>query len=429
MLAHHDAEQAAVPHLGRAVSAVFQFIVQFLTLITAFRRCPCIVFQLPFFAASGRVIEKPRVVGHDKVYCPAVFRIGTWGLTGAGRFPACEADPGALKFCPALCGFGTVPAHDMPLRTYRHTVIVDGKVIFIYGRTAPADIQVDKRDNAVAEAVFIVRHGVMGRVQEKLCYLRLRKELLHGIPVIKEPDGIMPGSRAEDRENGQVIFRIGGGKHVQIIAKIPALPVGIPSDVTVRLAVDTVAFTIPYSFFKTVTGTFFTFLCSSVNRGAIPGNGKVEEVKEAILMGFQEEKVFEQLEKEKARLHVLWRCLFKLFEDVLDGKLFDRRCFLPFFVRFPGFFLWRMFFWRQINIIGKPKAVLEIVKGACSGSVTNSKAGKDGMEMVFLEVSSPFRIGSDFKLHREENGTEHVGREPWSGSKIRITVLQEGINL
>lgn len=70
------------------------------------------------------------------------------------------------------------------------------------------------------------------------------------------------------------------------------------------------------------------------------------------------------------------------------------------FFRLVRLILWRMGFGREIVIIGKPKAVLKIVKSACSGSVTNGKAGKDGMERVFFEVSSPFCIGSDFKLHR-----------------------------
>lgn len=46
----------------------------------------------------------------------------------------------------------------------------------------------------------------------------------------------MPGSGTEERENREVVFRIGGGEHIQVITEIITLPVGIPSDITVRLA-------------------------------------------------------------------------------------------------------------------------------------------------------------------------------------------------
>lgn len=96
----------------------------------------------------------------------------------------------------------------------------------------------------------------------------IREELPHGEPVIKKADGIMPGSRAKERENRQVVFRVSGGELT--------LPVGIPSDVTVRLAVGTVALAVPDAFFQTVTGTFFAFPCGGIDRGAIPGQSPVK---------------------------------------------------------------------------------------------------------------------------------------------------------
>ena len=64
----------------------------------------------------------------------------------------------------------------------------------------------------------------------------------------------MPGCRAKERENRQVVFRIRGGHHIQIIAEIVTFPVGIPSDVTVRLAIKTVTLAVPEAFFQTVAG-------------------------------------------------------------------------------------------------------------------------------------------------------------------------------
>ena len=52
----------------------------------------------------------------------------------------------------------------------------------------------------------------------------------------------MTGSRAKEREDRKVIFGIGGSEHIEIIAKVIAVPMGIPADVTVRLAIDAAAF-------------------------------------------------------------------------------------------------------------------------------------------------------------------------------------------
>ena len=73
-------------------------------------------------------------------------------------------------------------------------------------------IEVNERGNPMVTAVFIVRHGIMCRVQKKLGDFRCRKKLLHGEPAIKEADGVMPGGRAEERENRQVILQVGGSR-------------------------------------------------------------------------------------------------------------------------------------------------------------------------------------------------------------------------
>lgn len=144
----------------------------------------------------------------------------------------------------------------------------------------------------------------MGGIQQEFVHVCFRQELLHGVPVIKEAEGIMPGSGAEEGEYGQVIFRVRGGGHIQVIAEVETPPVGIPSDVTVGLAVDTAAFTVPNSFFKAAAGAFFAFLSGGVNRRAVTGNGKAHEVNEAVPVGFQEKKLLEYLEKAEAGFHI-----------------------------------------------------------------------------------------------------------------------------
>nr|WP_305134999.1 hypothetical protein [uncultured Acetatifactor sp.] len=95
----------------------------------------------------------------------------------------------------------------MSLPAYGDTVIAYGEVVLVYGRTSPVGIEVNERDDAMPAAVFIDRHGIMCRVQEQLFDLSLRKELLHGEPIIKEADGIMPGSGPQEREDREAAFR------------------------------------------------------------------------------------------------------------------------------------------------------------------------------------------------------------------------------
>ena len=106
--------------------------------------------------------------------------------------------------------------------------------------------------------VLIIRHSIVGRIEDDLLYNNIGQELFHGIPCVKEPVGIMPGSWAKEREDRKVIFGIGGSEYIEIIAKVIAVPMGIPADVTVRLAVDAAAFAVVDPFLKTVASTFFS---------------------------------------------------------------------------------------------------------------------------------------------------------------------------
>ena len=92
----------------------------------------------------------------------------------------------------------------------------------------------------------------------------------------------MSGSGGKERKNRKVIFRIRGGEHIQIITKIAAFPVGIPSDAAVRLAVSPVASAAPCTVFQAAAGTFFAFPRGSIDRGSIPGKGKIKKVNQPL---------------------------------------------------------------------------------------------------------------------------------------------------
>lgn len=115
-------------------------------------------------------------------------------------------------------------------------------------------------------AVFIVSHGIMGRIQEEFADIGLREELPHGEIVVQKAMGIMPGSWTQKRKDGKIAFRIRGCEHVEIIAEIVTVPVRIPTDVAIRLMVNTIAFAVTDPFFQAITGAGFPFTCSGINR-------------------------------------------------------------------------------------------------------------------------------------------------------------------
>ena len=83
----------------------------------------------------------------------------------------------------------------------------------------------------------------------------------------------MPGSRPQEGKNGKVALRVRSREHVEVVSEIVTVPVGIPTDVAVRLMVEAVAFTVTDPFFQTITGAGLVFPCPGINGGAITGDG------------------------------------------------------------------------------------------------------------------------------------------------------------
>ena len=91
----------------------------------------------------------------------------------------------------------------------------------------------------------------------------------------------MLGSRPKEGKNGKVAFRVRSREHVEIVSEIVTVPMGIPTDVTVRLMVEAVAFTVTDPFFQTITGVGLPFPCSCINGSTITGDGKVPQINQS----------------------------------------------------------------------------------------------------------------------------------------------------
>lgn len=90
-----------------------------------------------------------------------------------------------------------VMIHMTPFFANGNTIFFDGKVIFVFDFDAAFFIQINKRYDVLTLAVFIFidRHCIMGRIQEQLCNIEVRKERFHSETCFQKSMGIMFRSR------------------------------------------------------------------------------------------------------------------------------------------------------------------------------------------------------------------------------------------
>ena len=267
----------------------------------------------------------------------------------------------------------------------------------------------------------------MGGIQQEFSDMRLRKRTEHGKPGIQETMGVMPGGRAERREDRKVVLRVGGSEHIQAIAKVMPLPVGVPADVTVRLAIDAAAFTIVDAFLQAIAGAGLSFPCAGIDWSAIPEEGKAVEVDKPLPDRGIEEAGTEDLRESPCGGEILRRFDPEFCKEIINSYFFDRRGFLP-FLRFCRLFLRGMEGIRDVVAAREPQAAKKVIESARSRNVPDCETGKDGIKTVLLEHGRPGSRGGNFEGYREQVGTEHVGREPWFRAKNGIAVLHDEVN-
>ena len=118
---------------------------------------------------------------------PAIFRIGTGRFTGTRWFPAGKGALRTFKFGPPFCLFCAVPVHGMPLWADGDPIGIDCKILCIDRRTATFVVQVNKGSDPMFHTVLIIRHSIVGRIEDDLLYNNIGQELFYGIPCVKEP--------------------------------------------------------------------------------------------------------------------------------------------------------------------------------------------------------------------------------------------------
>lgn len=83
VLAHHNAVDANVPHLGGAMPPGFEFVINLLPFVGTFRRSTVLVNELPSFRISRCLRKQPGIVLTGNMKGTPVFSRRTRRCTGA----------------------------------------------------------------------------------------------------------------------------------------------------------------------------------------------------------------------------------------------------------------------------------------------------------------------------------------------------------
>ena len=108
--------------------------------------------------------------------------------TGTAVFPTGQR---TAEFQPPRGKLRTVMAHFSACFADGDAVFSDGEMIFIFYFDVPLYIQVDKGLNVVLMAVNVIGHRIMGRIQEPLADMKIRKESFHPEPDFQKAKGVM----------------------------------------------------------------------------------------------------------------------------------------------------------------------------------------------------------------------------------------------
>ena len=85
----------------------------------------------------------------------------------------------------------------------------------------------------------------------------------------------MPGGPLQEREHREVAVGIGGHEHVEVVAEEIAVPVRVPSPVTVWLGIAAFTVTGITAMLPAIADPLFALLCSGADRSSVSGKSQM----------------------------------------------------------------------------------------------------------------------------------------------------------
>ena len=118
-------------------------------------------------------------------------------------------------------------------------------------------IEVDKRRNLFAFAVFVDSISIVGGIQKELLNTELQKICFHRKKRMEKRKHIVLGSSFQKRKYRKITMGIGCHIHVEVVTEEIAFPMGVPSPAAVWLGVMAFAVTGRAAFLLTRADPFF----------------------------------------------------------------------------------------------------------------------------------------------------------------------------
>ena len=144
--------------------------------------------------------------------------------------------------------------------------MINSAIALVSKMSGISGIEVDKRSDIFPFAVFVNSVSIMGGIQHEILDMEFWKICFHREGGMEKRKHIMTGSPLQKRKNRKIAVEIGSHVHVEVVTEEIRFPVGIPSPVTVRLGIMTLAVTGRTAFFLTIADPFFR-CCAAVRTG------------------------------------------------------------------------------------------------------------------------------------------------------------------
>lgn len=167
VLAHHDAVNAYVPHLSRAVTTRFQLVINLLSLIGSLDTRTSLVNEFPIFRIPRCFRKQSGVVFTAGMVRSSEFSSGTWLLAGV-RCPLLHHRTSPLM--PFLGMVETVMLHLLSGGTNRDAIGRNLNITVGFQVLLAAYIKVNKGFNILVNQEVIDRSGIMGGIKQNLIH-------------------------------------------------------------------------------------------------------------------------------------------------------------------------------------------------------------------------------------------------------------------
>ena len=161
--------------------------------------------------------------------------------------------------------------------------MINSDIALVSKMSGMSGIEVDKRSDIFPFAVFVNSVSIMGGIQHEILDMEFWKICFHREEGMEKRKHIMTGSPLQKRKNRKIAVGIGSHVHVEVVTEEIRFPVGIPSPVTVRLGIMTLAVTRRTAFFLTIADPFFSLLCGSTDRSAVAGKSQMFLIDQAFM--------------------------------------------------------------------------------------------------------------------------------------------------